>query len=161
MESPGKRRTRPRNTWQRDTEKETKEMRYTRREMEKMATDRKRWRSWSMAHAPSEQKRISNNRKNISWIQGVVYLRHRTCDVKRLHNWCMPVRTSYVHLFDVSSTSRFVYVTITIIHDASSSFVFHQCASDVSDWTYEPLIDWSIPLRFSSPMVRISNCYCS
>ena len=41
---PGKRRRgRPRNTWQRDTEKETKEMGYTRREMEKMATDRKRW----------------------------------------------------------------------------------------------------------------------
>ena len=43
---PGKRRRgRPRNTWQRDTEKETKEMGYTRREMEKMATDRKRWHS--------------------------------------------------------------------------------------------------------------------
>ena len=43
---PGKRRRgRPRNTWQRDTEKETKEMGYTRREIEKMATDRKRWRS--------------------------------------------------------------------------------------------------------------------
>ena len=41
----GKRRGRPRNTWQRETEKETKEMGYTRREMEKMATDRKRWRS--------------------------------------------------------------------------------------------------------------------
>ena len=43
---PGKRRRiRPRNTWQRDTEEETKEMGYTRGEMEKMATDRKRWRS--------------------------------------------------------------------------------------------------------------------
>ena len=43
---PGKRRRgRPRNTWQRDTEKETKEMGYTRREMKKMVTDRKRWRS--------------------------------------------------------------------------------------------------------------------
>ena len=43
---PGKRISgRPRNTWQRDTEKETKEMGYTRREMERMATDRKRWRS--------------------------------------------------------------------------------------------------------------------
>ena len=43
---PGKRRRgRPRNTWQRDTEKETKEMGYTRRDMERMATDRKRWRS--------------------------------------------------------------------------------------------------------------------
>ena len=43
---PGKRRrVRPRNTWQRDTEKETKEMGYTRREMERMATDRKQWRS--------------------------------------------------------------------------------------------------------------------
>ena len=43
---PGKRRRgRPRNTWQRDTEKETKEMGYTRREMEWMATGRKRWRS--------------------------------------------------------------------------------------------------------------------
>ena len=42
---PGKRRRgRPRNTWQRHTEK-TKEMGYTRREMERMATDRKRWRS--------------------------------------------------------------------------------------------------------------------
>ena len=39
---PGKRRRgRPRNTWQRDTEKDTKEMGYTRKEMEKMATDRK------------------------------------------------------------------------------------------------------------------------
>ena len=46
MEPPGKRRRgRPGNTWQRDTEKETKEMGYTRREMENMATDRKRWRS--------------------------------------------------------------------------------------------------------------------
>ena len=46
MEPPGKRRRgRPRNTWQRDTEIETKEMGYTRREMEKMATERKRWRS--------------------------------------------------------------------------------------------------------------------
>ena len=44
--SPGKRRRgRPRNTWQRYTEKETKEMGYTRREMEKMAPERKRWRS--------------------------------------------------------------------------------------------------------------------
>ena len=43
---PGKRRRgRPRNNWQRDTERETKEMGYTRREMERMATDRKRWRS--------------------------------------------------------------------------------------------------------------------
>ena len=46
MKHPGKRRRgRPRNTWQRDTEKETKETGFTRREMEKMATDRKRWRS--------------------------------------------------------------------------------------------------------------------
>ena len=44
--TPGKtRRGRPRNTWQRDTEKETKEMGYTRREMERMATDRKWWHS--------------------------------------------------------------------------------------------------------------------
>ena len=46
---PGKRRRgrpRTRNTWQRDTGKETKEMGFTRREMEKMATDRKRWRSF-------------------------------------------------------------------------------------------------------------------
>ena len=43
---PGKRRRgRSRNTWQRDTEKETKEMGYTRREMDRIATDRKRWRS--------------------------------------------------------------------------------------------------------------------
>ena len=43
---PGKRRRgRPRNTWQRDTEKDTKEMGYTWKEMEKMATDRKQWRS--------------------------------------------------------------------------------------------------------------------
>ena len=43
---PGKRRRgRPRNTWQRDMEKETKEIKYTRREMERMATDRNRWRS--------------------------------------------------------------------------------------------------------------------
>jgi len=42
----GKRkRGRPRNTWQIDNEKETKEMGYTSREMDKMATDRKRWRS--------------------------------------------------------------------------------------------------------------------
>ena len=40
-----RRRCRPRNTWQRDTGKETKEMGYTRREMERMATDRNRWRS--------------------------------------------------------------------------------------------------------------------
>ena len=43
---PGKRRRgRPRNTWQRDTEKDTKEMGYTWKEMEKMATNRKQWRS--------------------------------------------------------------------------------------------------------------------
>ena len=41
---PGKRRRgRPRNTWQRDSERETKEMGYTRREMERMVTDRKQW----------------------------------------------------------------------------------------------------------------------
>ncbi len=40
-----RRRGRPRNTWQRDTEKETKEMDYTRGEIERMATDRKQWRS--------------------------------------------------------------------------------------------------------------------
>ena len=38
-----RRRGRPRNTWQRDTERETKEMGYTRREMDRMATDRKQW----------------------------------------------------------------------------------------------------------------------
>ncbi|XP_041371556.1 zinc finger CCCH domain-containing protein 13-like [Gigantopelta aegis] len=39
--TPGERwRGRPRNTWQRDAEKETKEMGYTRRETEKMATKR-------------------------------------------------------------------------------------------------------------------------
>ena len=43
----------------RDTEKETKEMGYTRREMERMATDRKRWFPWSMAYAPNEQTGIS------------------------------------------------------------------------------------------------------
>ena len=43
---PGKsRRGRPRNTWQRDTEKETKERGYTRREIERMVTDRQQWRS--------------------------------------------------------------------------------------------------------------------
>ena len=43
---PGKRRRgRPRKTWQRDTEKDTKEMGYTWKEMEKMATNRKQWRS--------------------------------------------------------------------------------------------------------------------
>ena len=40
-----RRRGRPRSTWHRDTEKETKEMGYTRREMERMTTNRKRWRS--------------------------------------------------------------------------------------------------------------------
>ena len=37
------RRGRPRVTWQRDTERETKEIGYTRREMERMATDRQQW----------------------------------------------------------------------------------------------------------------------
>ena len=46
MESPGKRRRRsPWNTRQIDTEMETKEMGYTGRVMERMATDRKQWRS--------------------------------------------------------------------------------------------------------------------
>ena len=40
-----RRRGRPRNTYQRDTERETKEMGYTRRELERMATDRQQWRS--------------------------------------------------------------------------------------------------------------------
>ncbi|KAK2183276.1 hypothetical protein NP493_316g02064 [Ridgeia piscesae] len=39
--NPQGKRRRPRNTCQRDTEKETKEMGYTRREMKRMATDRK------------------------------------------------------------------------------------------------------------------------
>ena len=39
------RRGRPRNTWQKDTERETKEMGYTRREVERLATGRKQWRS--------------------------------------------------------------------------------------------------------------------
>ena len=50
---------RPRNTWQRDTERETKGMGYTRREMERMATDRQHWRSFNDAYAPSEQTGIS------------------------------------------------------------------------------------------------------
>ena len=44
--------------------KETKEMGYTRREMERMVTDRKRWRSLvcglCYGYAPSERKGISN-----------------------------------------------------------------------------------------------------
>ena len=38
-----RRRGRQRNNWQRETERETKEMGYTRRELERMATDKKQW----------------------------------------------------------------------------------------------------------------------
>ena len=56
---PGKRRRcRPRNTWQRDTENDTKEMGYTRKEMEKMATDRKQWRSLVNGLCSERAKRL-------------------------------------------------------------------------------------------------------
>ena len=51
----GKRqRDRPRNTWQRDTERETKEMGYIRREMERMATDRENSGRWPMLPASKQ-----------------------------------------------------------------------------------------------------------
>ena len=64
---PGKRRRgRPRNTWQRDTEKDTKEMGYTRKEMEKMATDRKQWRSLVDGLCSERAKRHKSRRVNVS-----------------------------------------------------------------------------------------------
>ena len=66
MEPPGKRRRGEEvghETPGRETTRETKEMGYTRREMERMATDRQQWRNngvpWSMAYAPSKQTGIS------------------------------------------------------------------------------------------------------
>ena len=49
----------------------------------------------------------------------------------------MHIRTSYAcpMVFDVSSMSRFV--TITILHEASAKLcLFQQCASDVNDLAY-------------------------
>ena len=46
-------------TKHRHMDKETKEMGYTRREMERMATDRIQCVPWSLAYAPSEQTGIS------------------------------------------------------------------------------------------------------
>ena len=63
-------------------------------------------------------------------------MRQRTSDVSRLHHWRMHDRTSYVcpMVFDVSSTSRFSYVTITILREASTNHcLFQQCTSDVND----------------------------
>ena len=60
-------------------------------------------------------------------------------DINRLRHWRMHVRTSYVwpKLFDVSSTSRNAYITITIISkDSANSCLFQQCASDVNDLAY-------------------------
>ena len=40
-------------------------------------------------------------------------------------------------VFDVSSTLRIAYVTITIIsEDSANPFLFQQCASDVYDLAY-------------------------
>ena len=40
-------------------------------------------------------------------------------------------------VFDVSSTSRIAYVTITIIsEDSAKPCLFHHCASDVNDLAY-------------------------
>ena len=54
-------------------------------------------------------------------------------DVNRLRHWRMLVRTSYdcPLVFDVSSTPRIAYVTITIISEDSAN---QQSASDVNDW---------------------------
>ena len=55
------------NTSQRDRERETNEMGYIRREMDRMASDRKQWRSLvQLAFAPSEQTGIRENVKYIT-----------------------------------------------------------------------------------------------
>ena len=62
-----------------------------------------------------------------------------TSDINRLRHWHMHVRTSYVcpMVFDVSSTSRIAYITVTIIsEDSANPCLFQQCASDVSDLAY-------------------------
>ena len=60
-------------------------------------------------------------------------------DVNRLYYWRMHVWTSKVCpiVFDVYSTSRIAYVTITIIsEDSANPCLFQQCASDVNDLAY-------------------------
>ena len=60
-------------------------------------------------------------------------------DVNRLRHWRMHIRTSYVcpMVFDVSSTSRIAYVTITITsEDSANPCLFQQCASDVNELAY-------------------------
>ena len=40
-------------------------------------------------------------------------------------------------VFDVSSTSRFAYITITIKHETSAKLcLFQQCTSNENDWDY-------------------------
>ena len=66
---------------------------------------------------------------------GAAILRHRTSDVNLLHHWRMHVQTSYICLmiFDVSSTSRFPYVIVTVFRKVSTKLcVFLQCTSDVN-----------------------------
>ena len=65
-----------------------------------------------------------------------IILNHRISDVNRLRHWRIHVRTSYVcpTVYDVSSTSRFAYVTIIIVPRASARLcLFQQSASDVND----------------------------
>ena len=60
-------------------------------------------------------------------------------DVNRLRHWRVHVRTTYFCpvVFDVSSTSRIVYVTITIItEDSANPCIYQQFASDVTNLTY-------------------------
>ena len=58
-------------------------------------------------------------------------------DVNRLGHWRMHVRTFYIcpMVFDVSSMSRIVYVTI-ISEDSANPCLFHHCASDINDLAY-------------------------
>ena len=70
---------------------------------------------------------------------GRCHLEAQPSDVNRLRRWHKHVRTSYVcpMTFDMSSTSRFAYVTITIMFGASAKFcLFLQRASDINDLVY-------------------------
>ena len=71
----------------------------------------------------------------------------------------MHVRTSYIYpmVFDVPSTSRITYVTITIINeDSANPCLFQQCASDVNDLAY---VTGAYVSRWQGPESKIACFY--
>ena len=92
----------------------------------------------------------------LRWIQDAVILRHKTSDVNCLRRWRKHVRTFFVcsMVFDVSSISRFAYVTITILREASANHCLcQQCACDVNELAY---VTGSVPQDGSAHESKIA-----